>query len=415
MNGNLSRTEFYKKIPQFWPDLYNEPYALYDMHMLDAEKRYALKAATEACGHIFFKVASLLRQLDNDTLLQMGYPVETLSFLRMQPYMSESIIARFDFVFYKGKMKMLELNSDTPTFIKELFSVNQEVCGSFRVKDINEGEEERLKFAIRAAIEKIKLHIGNDNSYVVFTSHGEHIEDFYTAKYLQQLYGGTSRFVPLENLQIIKHDGLYDDRGRKIDILYRQTFPIECALLDEAQGGEPIGEWLLQLVCDGKLHIINPPSAFLLQNKAVQAVIWGLYEQNHPFFSKEEQKWIAEYFLPTYLDADYFQKQCIPYVKKPAFGREGDTIEIYNETDMKVMEEEQKTYTAYKEVYQKYIDLPTMSVRIDRHVKTLHYIYGSFLIDGEASAIGCRAGGQITNNLSYYVPIGRKENDIQPV
>lgn len=408
MSEKCSRAAFYKEIPQFWPDLYDEPYALYDMHMLDEERVYELKAATKACGQIFFKIASLLRRLDDDTLLQMGYPLETLSFLRTEPYMSESIIARFDFVFHEGKMKVLELNSDTPTFIKELFSVNQQVCASFRVKDINEGEEERLKRAVTVAIETAKLRIDNEVPYVVFTSHEDHIEDFYTAKYLQNLYGEDSCFVPLESLQIIERDGLYDDKGKKIDILYRQTFPIECVLLDKTQSGDPIGEWLLQLVCDGKLHVINPPSAFLLQNKAVQAVIWGLHEQNHPFFSKKEHEWIKEYFLPTYLEADYFQERRIPYVKKPVFGREGDTIEVYNEVNVKVMEEQQKTYTAYKGVYQKYIDLPAMPIHVDGHMKTLHYIYGSFLVDGEASAIGCRAGGQITNNVSYYVPLGRE-------
>ncbi|WP_369902810.1 glutathionylspermidine synthase family protein [Bacillus manliponensis] len=409
MSKDLLRTAFYQKIPQFWPDLYNEPYALYDMHMLDDERLYALREATKACGQLFFKTASLLRQLDDDTLLQMGYPVEALSFLRIEPYMSESIIARFDFVFYEGKMKVLELNSDTPTFIKELFFVNQHVCEAFRVKDINEGEEERLQRAVTAVINKAKQHIKTDTPHIVFTSHGDHVEDRYTAKYLQSLYDEESCFVPLDRLQIIEGDGLYDDKGKKIDILYRQTFPIECALLDEAQSGDPIGEWLLQLVCDRKLHIINPPSAFLLQNKAVQAIIWGLHEQNHPFFSAEEHQWIAQYFLPTYLDADYFQEKHISYVKKPVFGREGDTIEVYNEKGMKVIEEEKRTYTAYKGIYQKYVDLPTTSMNVDGQIKSLHYMYGSFFIDGEASAIGCRAGGQITNNLSYYVPLGREE------
>ena len=49
-----------------------------------------------------------------------------------------------------------------------------------------------------------------------------------------------------------------------------------------------IGLWLIELVAQNLLTMVNPPSAFLLQNKAVQAVIWGLHEEQNSFFSAEE-------------------------------------------------------------------------------------------------------------------------------
>lgn len=94
----------------------------------------------------------------------------------------------------------------------------------------------------------------------------------------------------------------------KIDVLYRQTFPIESLITDEDDEGNPIGQWLLELVEEGKLMIMNPPSAFLLQSKAVQAIIWGLHEEYHPFYTDEEHEWIEEYFLPTYLEPDAVRK-----------------------------------------------------------------------------------------------------------
>lgn len=43
----------------------------------------------------------------------------------------ESVISRFDFVLTgDNQMKMLEFNSDTPTFIMECFQMNGEVCKS---------------------------------------------------------------------------------------------------------------------------------------------------------------------------------------------------------------------------------------------------------------------------------------------
>jgi glutathionylspermidine synthase len=404
------RAVFYEEISGFWPDLYGEPYALYDVAMMTAEKREALREATNRVGHLFFKTAKLLRQLDDETLLEMGYLKESLSFLRLTSPLYESVIARLDFVEHEGAFKVLELNADTPTFIKELFFVNKKVCEEFGVLDVNEGEEEHLRRAVQTALSLAKRQAQKDDAYIVFTAHEENIEDKYTIMYLQKLYGGNSRFVPLEKLQLLEQDGLYDEYGRKIDILYRQTFPIECLLLDYDEAGAPIGRMLLDIVCQGKLVIINPPSAFLLQNKAVQAVIWGLHEEKHPFFTEEEHDWIAKYFLPTYLEADWFQEQGRSFVKKPIFGREGDTVEIFNEAGQKQLEDAYKSYEEYGFVYQQYVDLPIVKANIAGTEKAVHLMYGSFLLNGKASSIGCRVGGQITNNLSYYLPLGMKKH-----
>lgn len=47
------------------------------------------------------------------------------------------------------------------------------------------------------------------------------------------------------------------------------------------------------------MKIINPPAAFLMQNKSVLALIWQLYEEE-VFFEEEERGIIQKYFLPTY-------------------------------------------------------------------------------------------------------------------
>ena len=77
---------------------------------------------------------------------------------------------------------------------------------------------------------------------------------------------------------------------------------------------------LLQLVKAGKLFIINPLSAFLLQPKSVQCLIWGLAEEE-VFYTNEERQWIKEYMLPTYLEPDLFLGKG-SFVQKPSFGRE---------------------------------------------------------------------------------------------
>ncbi|WP_430002631.1 glutathionylspermidine synthase family protein [Metabacillus fastidiosus] len=385
----------------FWADLYEEEYALYDIKLVDEEEVARIRLISERIGFIFFKTASLLRKVPDETLLEMGFPKETLSFIRLKTFPIESVISRLDLIPYGESYKCIEINADTPTFIKELFHVNGLVCEQFGVENPNEGMENFLRKAVR---ESIYQSARMEHPHIVFTAHEDSIEDRETVRYIQN--GVPSKFTPLHKLQIQKGMGLFDEDGMKIDILYRQTFPIESLIKDEDEEGNPIGLWLLELVEQGKLSIINPPSSFLLQSKAVQAVIWGLHEESHPFFTEEEHLWIDEFFLPTYLEADYFLQKGLSYVKKPAFGREGNTLEIFNKEGRLVHEDVQKSYSEYVPVYQQFVEHPLITFNSEKGRQEGRLLLGSFLLNGKAGAIGYRAGGIITNNLSYYLPVG---------
>lgn len=400
-NYRTKRNQFYENIEGFWHDLYGEEYALYNMKLLEQAEADKIREISEKIGVIFFKTASLLRKVPNETLLEMGFPKETLSFIRMKTMTHESVIARLDLIPSGNSYKCIEINADTPTFIKELFSVNGEMCREFGVTDPNEGMEEKLRAAVQ---ETIKQNSQQEHPHIVFTAHEDNIEDRETVLYLQK--GIASKFTPLHKLNIQRGVGLFDEEGKKIDILYRQTFPIENLLKDEDDQGNPIGLWLLELIEDRKLAVINPPSAFLLQNKAVQAIIWGLHEENHSFFTEEEHKSIEAYFLPTYLEADYFIRNESPFVKKPIFGREGDTVEIFNQKGKLVLADAQSSYTEYLPVYQQYIEHPTMEFMSEKGKQNGKLLLGSFLLNGKPGAIGFRIGENITNNLSYYLPAG---------
>lgn len=416
--NNVDRQQFYRQIEGFWHDLYDMEYALFDVKVETAETIQRVRQATERIGKIFDKIAPLLRQLDEETLGDLGFPSEVYRFIRLQTLPVESVIARFDLVVTDCEIKLLEMNADTPTFIKEAFYVNGKVCEAFGRPNPNTGCEEQLQQAIKQAIalsaQSLNIHLPN----VVFAAHGDHAEDCLTTKYIKELYGRPSQFLDfgqlrlvfdpiVENGEVIVTRGLYDANGHKIDVLYRQTYPIEHLIVDEDPlTKEKVGQLLVELVADGELAIINPPSAFLLQSKAVLALIWGLHEQNHPYFSEEEHGWIQQYFLPTYLEADVFLEKGMSYVKKPSFGREGDTVEIFNAIGEKLREDLQKTYQDELPVYQQFVELPTTTVQTEQGEQCVHYMYGSFLINGQSSAIGIRAGGQITNNTSYFLPIG---------
>jgi glutathionylspermidine synthase len=403
-NYSTNRKSFYSQFPDFWSDLYEGEYSLYHVYSIKEHTSKLLRAATERMGIVFFKTAQLLRSLTDEQLLAFGYPAKSLPFLRLKTLYPETIIARFDFVLTDDGFKLLEFNSDTPTFIVECFHINGKVCSEFGCLDPNEGGERLLSSGITRAV--IEASNGKADPNVVFTAHSDHSEDWNTIQYLSKLCRVSNRTVPLSALRMID-DTLVDDEDIPIDVLYRQTYPLEHLVDDLDPGtGDAVGIELLQLVKEGKLSILNPVSAFLLQPKSIQCLIWGLAEQG-AFYTKEEQGWIKEYMLPTYLEADAFIGQH-DYVQKPSFGREGDTVTIWDSHSNVTDRNPFQTYKEELSVYQSYIPLPTVTLETEKGVEELSLVFGSFLIAGKAGSIGIRAGGKITGNESYFLPVGIK-------
>jgi glutathionylspermidine synthase len=401
------RNRFYSKFPEFWSNLYGSEYSLYHVYSITEHTHTLLKEATDRMGRVFFKTAGLLRSLDDEQLLELGYPAASLPFLRMKRLFPESVISRFDFVLTSNGVKMLEFNADTPTFIVECFQINREVCLEFGLRNPNESQERLLASGITKAV--LESSKGFESPNVVFTAHRDHMEDWNTTVYLSQLCNVPNQILPISDLRIT--DGaLLDSNGAPIDVLYRQTYPLEHLLEDrDPTTGDHVGVELLQLVKDGKLSIVNPVSSFLLQPKSIQCLIWGLAE-NEGFYTEEEQNWIKTYMLPTYLEADGFSGGSA-YVEKPTFGREGDTVTIWDIHSKVSTQNPYKTYKNELPVYQSYVPLPIVALETEKGIEELSLVFGSFLIAGKPSSIGIRAGGKITGNESYFLPVGIKKEE----
>jgi glutathionylspermidine synthase len=411
------RKSLYSQVPYFFPDLYDVEYALLDIHKQTQAEVRDIRVAAEKVGAIFVKVAPLLRDLDDETLLQLGFPKESLAYCRIKTIPQEYIIGRLDFIVSNSEIKLLEFNSDTPTFIKETFDANDYVCDYFGLQNPNKSSIDILRGEMRKAVAASWKHLNKPGTpKIVFTSHGDNFEDMWTTRFLQEHLELPSEYVSLDQLKIltepvdvdgvVTEPGLFTPSGERVDILYRQTYPIEHLVNDiEPATNENIGQELIKLIVENKVMVINPPSAFLLQSKAVQALIWGLHEDGK-YFTEDEHTIINQYFLPTYLEPDEFLKTNRAYVRKPSFGREGDTVEIFNGLGETINAEPQKTYGDTLPVYQAFYPLPEATVQTTSGEKQLHLMYGCFLLNNKAGAIGIRAGGVITNNLSYFLPVG---------
>ncbi|EOO22298.1 glutathionylspermidine synthase family protein [Bacillus cereus] len=402
------RKEFYSNYPHFWSDLYECEYSLFHVFPITEQTMKQLQLATERMGKIFFKTARILRNLSNEQLLELGFPSASLPFIRLKGMYPESVISRFDFALTEdNRIKMLEFNSDTPTFIVECFQMNGKVCEELGYDDPNANQERLLSSGITKAV--MEFTKGMEDPNVVFTAHPEHIEDWNTTMYLSGLCHVENKVMPMTELRITD-DALVDRDGVPIDVLYRQTYPIEDLIEDQdPETGDLVGVELLQLVKEGKLFIINPLSAFLLQPKSIQCLILGLAEEG-AFYTSEEQKWIKEYMLPTYLEPDLFLGKS-PFVQKPSFGREGDTITIRDKDTNIMIRNAHETYKSSLPIFQKYTELPVVFLETEKGIEKLSYVFGAFLITGKASSIGIRAGEKITGNESYYLPVGIKKEE----
>ncbi|MDF2789946.1 MAG: glutathionylspermidine synthase preATP-grasp family protein [Neobacillus sp.] len=401
------RNQFYSRFPDFWSNLYGSEYSLFHVQSITEQTHALLKEATERMGRIFFKTAGLLRTLEAEQLLELGFPAASLPFLRIKSLFPESVISRFDFALTSSGVKMLEFNADTPTFIVECFKINGEVCSEFDYRNPNENQERLLASGITKAV--LESGKGHESPNVVFTAHRDHMEDWNTTVYLSQLCNVPNQIIPLSDLRITDN-ALLDSNGVPINVLYRQTYPLEHLLEDrDSSTGDLVGIELLQLVKDRKLSIVNPVSAFLLQPKSIQCLVWGLAEQEG-FYTVEERDWIKTYMLPTYLEADGFSGSAA-YVQKPSFGREGDTITIWNTHSKVDVQNPFQTYNNELPVYQSYVPLPVVSLETEKGIEELSMVFGSFLIAGKPSSIGIRAGGKITGNESYYLPVGIKKEE----
>lgn len=400
----MNRNALFGQIPYFWPDLNDEEYALYDCLVYRQDEVDRIREATRAVDTIFRKTNRFLRTLPDETLRLLGYPEASLPFLRDKALPQETIIGRYDWIVKDGVIKLMEFNADTPTFIKELFDVNKYVTSEFGFDDPNADATSELKTELRKAVIAAWQRLNRDGTpKIVFTSHDDNIEDKWTTRFLQETLDLPSEFVPLDQL-LVEADGVYTPNGERIDVLYRQTYPIEHLVDDRAPNGELIGVRLLELNQTKHVSLLNPLSAFLMQSKGVQALIWELYEAD-TYFDESERQIIQTYFLPTYLDADPFLNQSA-YVQKPAFGREGDSVILYDKNGAPFHKEVLQTYAQETAVYQQFNELPTrMTTTVNGPLET-HYMIGCFCLNGHPSALGARAGSMITNNQSYYLAIG---------
>jgi glutathionylspermidine synthase len=401
-----------------WDMMYGDEYALAGLQRMDRTLHRRMMEAAEGLKQIYARTVQIVQQADDVLLGELGLPHPTYAAVRLSmDALLPTMIGRFDFAVNGTDIKMLEFNSDTPTGIVEAFHVNGRVCAAYGAEDPNEGCAAMLQQAFVETVDAYRA-AGFKTEHIYFSALDWHEEDAGTTRYLLGQSKLRGEFVPLSELRV---DGdrlwVLDEAAERllpVDILYR-LHALE-KLAEERDGdGYPTGEHMLQLIAEGQLAIMNPPSGFLAQTKALQALIWNLHELGQ-FYTAEEHAIIEAYMLPTYLENRFAgsthaaaRNRNEPYVVKPIFGREGSGVAIYG-PDGSIWEHSgEDEYAGQPMIYQKYIELPQISLETLKGPTTGRLLWGCFVVGGQASAVVSRVGGLITSNLSYYLPVGFEE------
>ncbi|EOO70477.1 hypothetical protein IIC_04607 [Bacillus cereus VD021] len=383
-----------------WPSLLeNDEWCQYmstGIKRIKKEEYNNITGATELVKNIFQKVYKYLLESD-EGFLQLKLPTELWEVTRTNYDVLFSYFTRFDFIVANNEIKLIEINADTPTGYLEPSVANQVLCDHHQVINPNRIEE-KLEKTWHKIISDYEL---KPHDVIHFTSYDWHEEDFQTVKFIQEHCPQPSDYVGIQSI-IVTDDGLYTPDGVKIEYLYR-LYPLEYLLEDKDYSGKSIGLMFLDHIAQGRVKIINPPSAFLIQNKGVLALIWQLHEQNK-WFTEQEHKIIEKYFLPTYFSKNKFEENNIDYVKKATFGREGGGVSIINE-GKEIAADKTPYYEQQHKIYQKYIEMPDCTIDTWDGDYTGKLLIGSHLIGGEPAGLFLRVGERITGNLSMFIGI----------
>lgn len=345
---------------------------------------------------------------------------------KLTPFIEEdnsqcvSYITRLDFVKdLQGVYKLVEVNADTPCAMPETFYANK-LAEAYFAKMHNldlvarsSGEELAEPFLALLRQEK---YCNREQVRIAFAADAAYDEDWANAKFVfnkvrevlrkQNMPMVVScRLVSLDKL-IVQDNGVYipNDvfkKEDKVDILYR-LHPLELLMDDESDDGFPVGLKLMELANWGEVDFVNPIKSIVLQNKALLALAWYLY-QHHLFWNAEEEILLGKHLAPTYLDSDALRGQ--RYIKKPIFGREGAGIAIVEPNGLASYEAEDDCEDCDL-IYQQFIASADVEQEADNGTVNGKYTYSCFVINGKASETFVRLEpGEITGIDAYFVPV----------
>ena len=372
-----------------WANLDEAPYWIDQIIAIQEDTQQELFSVTQKLW-LIFDIAARFVLGKHDLYEQLSIPPvlwDGLDWLKPNPSEMLSRYARFDFsISQSGRIKLLELNADTPTGYVEASVVTPWMCEQHQLRSSNDSMSTHLHEAW-----------GKEQpQYAACIAYGQHLEDSGTINMLVRHSGLNVTCV--DCLELWVDEGILKDAsGNQIERLFA-LYPKEWMSVDDG------GEAFAYAIETENVRLTNSLHAILLQSKGLQSVIWGLHELQSDLFTPDQHITIATYMLPTY-------NSCVfkgNFVSKSMFGREGGSVQMYNHLGQLDVKDEAGFDTSqfFPRVYQERAELPLISLQCG----DFHLLTGVFVINGVPCGLLGRAGGLITGNASHFIAMGVKTN-----
>lgn len=404
-------------IPYLDGEDYEVRYLTLNPYLMSAQEHRNLQQAAEEICRIMSALAQDIIANGNKSvvdILNMTPEITPFILDDNSPYVSN--IARLDFVkeSKSGLFKLTEINADTPCGMPEAYYANVVAQQVFAANpDIEDYHEDLAKpFAEILA----RQFSAADKVNIVCAANKDYLEDWANTAYVRKVVSSAVMNLPQEcsvylaDLRelIIKEDGVYITNvlGKEIkaDILYR-LHPLELLAEDQAEDGYPVGKKLMDLANLGKVVLVNPVKALLLQNKALMAVT-RLLAESTDYFAEFDKFIISNHIPDTSLEAEHFKGR--KFIKKPIFGREGCNITIVEPDGTFSYEAEESDDC--DAIYQEFIESPVYSCETDDGPWEGKLTYSCFVINGKASQVFIRFSlYDIAGTEALCVPVVRTE------
>jgi glutathionylspermidine synthase len=404
------RDRFFKSIKFPWYDLpptnnpegIPTPYALYYCQPVAPQVVEAIRAASTAVGQVLLETWQVLREMDEEDLEYYGFPEATWKLIKWDT--APPWCMRLDWCWNQATetYKVIEVNSQTPSFWYEPTIGNGLVAEHFGLQPIDANPGALLAKTLQVQLQQAAQHLGKPltNCQVGFSALNNP-EDLNTMAWLSGYHSG-SRVFPLERLRMDNRRRVYDSEDQQsIDILIL-WYPLEWLILDTDSSGEELWPELERLIMDKKVAIINFGSAFALQSKGVFALI---RDMGLGAFSPAAAATIQQYFPKTAVDEIEIGDS---YFAKPIFGRQGEgAVAIINGEEAFAGNCNDPFYTEQPYIYQELLEFPTITLAGQEMTE----LWGVWLYnDGgtlQADALGKRLSkSKVTDDGAYWCAIG---------
>ena len=413
---------------------YDNRYPANDIARLSGYTVAEIRKASGLLFSAFQKAVKVCQKCDDNFLEEMEIPKKIIPFLHKQNVLNfPTWLSRFDFVVDEfNRLKMVEINADTPCAIVEAYYANAIACDNFRLRNPNENSYEELKQFLADMFWKASPTIDLDKKDFtterpfVFSCFEDYVEDYGNTLFLKNAMQEALNFNSAKEsicfssfytLGIDEANQIILPDGRVASAIYR-LHPMEILIEEMSDDGSLLGVNMMKGYSNNRFVMFNPPEAIILQSKGFQALIWKLAEVNSEVFTREEIDVIKRYMLPSYFEDDIEEGLKKNYstnlwVKKPLWGREGADITVVDRNDNiqlvkddlnleDIVRRESKTCLWQEFVSQKKIRVNTDEGKIEGY-QTL----SCFMLGNKPSALYARfSPNAIAGTEAYWLPLG---------